>query len=124
MSSAGLKTKTKRVSTRSPFENNTAQTHSADEDIDMDDETSSDEGSVPEKGEDELKLEHMLFGDDEGFMGALKAQQEREGGMQLTLHSDAESASADEEDEEGDLNNMADADVCYSYLKHSALQPC
>jgi U3 small nucleolar RNA-associated protein 18 len=57
-------------------------------------------------------------------MGALKAQQEREGGMQLTLHSDAESASADEEDEEGDLNNMADADVCYSYLKHSALQPC
>lgn len=78
----------------------------------MDDETSSDEESVPEKGEDELKLERMLFGDDEGFMGALKAQQKREGGMQLTVHSDAESASADEDgDGDGDLSNMADADV-------------
>jgi U3 small nucleolar RNA-associated protein 18 len=113
MSSAGVKTKTKRVSARSPFENTTAQIHSADEDMEMDDETSSDEESVPEKGEDELKLERMLFGDDEGFMGALKAQQEREGGMQLTLHSDAESASADEDgDDDGDLNNMADGDVC------------
>jgi U3 small nucleolar RNA-associated protein 18 len=112
MSSAGLKTKTKRVSARSPYENTTPQIH-ADEDVEMDDETSSDEESVPEKGEDELKLERMLFGDDEGFMGALKAQQEREGAMQLTLHSDAESASADEEaDDETDLNNMADADVC------------
>lgn len=113
MSGAGLKTKTKRVSARSPFENTTAQIRSADEDVEMDDETSSDEESVPEKGEDELKLERMLFGDDEGFMSALKAQQEREGGMQLTLHSDAESASADEDgDDDGDLNNMADADVC------------
>ncbi|CEJ62064.1 hypothetical protein PMG11_10577 [Penicillium brasilianum] len=113
MSRAGLKTKTKRVSAQSPYENTTAQIH-ADEDIEMDDETSSDEESVPEKGEDELKLERMLFGDDDGFMGALKAQQEREGAMQLTLHSDAESASADEEaDDETDLNNMADADLFF-----------
>lgn len=112
MPTAGLKTKTKRVSARSPFENAAPQIHSADEDIEMDDETSSDEESVPEKSEDELKLERMLFGDDEGFMGALKAQQEREGAMQLTLHSDAESASADEGDDDGDMENMADADVC------------
>jgi U3 small nucleolar RNA-associated protein 18 len=127
MPNAGLKTKTKRVSARSPFENTTAQSNSVDEDIEMDDETSSDEESVPEKGEDELKLERMLFGDDEGFMSALKAQQEREGAMQLTLHSDAESASAGEEadDDDGDLTNMADADVCgFSQLQTLCEQPC
>ncbi|KAJ5150927.1 uncharacterized protein N7482_010179 [Penicillium canariense] len=116
MPSTGLKTKTKRVSARSPLENTTMENRPA-EDIDMDDETSSDEESVPEKGEDELKLERMLFGDDEGFLGALKAQQEREGAMQLTLHSDAESASADEDEgddgEEGDIDNMADADLFF-----------
>jgi U3 small nucleolar RNA-associated protein 18 len=37
----------------------------------MGDETSSDEDDVPEKDEAEKKLERMLFGDDEGFMGAL-----------------------------------------------------
>ncbi|KAF7719138.1 Small nucleolar ribonucleoprotein complex subunit [Penicillium ucsense] len=112
MSSTGLKTKTKRVSARSPFENTAAATHSADEDIDMDDDTSSDEESVPEKDEDELKLEKMLFGDDEGFMGALKAQQQRENGMRLAVLSD-ESADEEAEDEEVDLTNMADEDLFF-----------
>ncbi|KAJ5474989.1 hypothetical protein N7539_008055 [Penicillium diatomitis] len=112
MPSTGLKTKTKRVSARSPFENTAAATHSADEDIDMDDETSSDEESVPEKDEDELKLEKMLFGDDDGFMGALKAQQQRENGMRLAVLSD-ESADEEGEDEEVDLTNMADEDLFF-----------
>lgn len=112
MSNVGLKTKTKRVSARSPFENNTAKSHSADEDIDMDDETSSDEESIPEKDEDELKLERMLFGDDEGFMSALKAQQQREDGMRLVVHSDESADEEGEDEEEVDLANIPDSDVC------------
>lgn len=84
------------------------------DDIEMDDETSSDEEELPEKDEAELKLERMLFGDDEGFMDALKNQQERADAMQLTLHSDEESGSGDEGEEgyEDNVEDMADADVC------------
>lgn len=84
-----------------------------DEDIDMDDETSEDDDDIPEKDESEEKLERMLFGDDEGFMGALKSQQERADAMALTLQSDQESGSADEaeDDDEGGMGNMADSDV-------------
>ncbi|KAI2785748.1 hypothetical protein POX_h09507 [Penicillium oxalicum] len=113
MSNVGLKTKTKRVSARSPFENNTAKSHSADEDIDMDDETSSDEESIPEKDEDELKLERMLFGDDEGFMSALKAQQQREDGMRLVVHSDESADEEGEDEEEVDLANIPDSDLFF-----------
>lgn len=115
MLKADLKEKTKRSAARSPFENTIMNHHLADEDIDMEDETSSDEEDVPEKDEAEKKLERMLFGDDEGFMGALKSQQERADGMQLTLHSDEESEGADEEadrEAEGGMDDMADADVC------------
>lgn len=115
MPAAGLKEKAKRTSARSPFENATTKHADSDEDIDMDEDVESDEEDVPEKDETEKKLERMLFGDDEGFMGALKSQQERADAMQLTLHSDDESESAQEgaegEDEE-DMENMADADVC------------
>lgn len=92
----------------------------SDNDVEMDDETSSDEEDLPEKDETEKKLERMLFGDDEGFMGALKNQQERAAGMQLTLHSDDESGSADEgegDDEDRDVEGMADEDVCGFYQK-------
>lgn len=84
------------------------------DDIEMDDETSSDEEELPEKDEAELKLERMLFGDDEGFMGALKNQQERADAMQLTLQSDEESGSGDDGEEayEENVEDMADADVC------------
>ncbi|KAJ5102828.1 hypothetical protein N7532_003357 [Penicillium argentinense] len=118
MPKPGLKTKAKRMTTRSPLENPPMHSRPADEDIDMDDETSSDEEDVPEKDEAERKLESMLFGDDEGFMGAVKRQQERADAMQLTLHTDSESEGADEGDEaasddEGDLDNMADSDLFF-----------
>lgn len=115
MPKAILKEKTKRTAARSPFEITIPNQHQADEDIDMEDETSSDEEDVPEKDEIEKKLERMLFGDDEGFMGALKSQQERADAMQLTLHSDDESEGADEEadrEEEGGMDDMTDSDVC------------
>ncbi|KAJ6016966.1 hypothetical protein N7451_000345 [Penicillium sp. IBT 35674x] len=85
------------------------------DDIEMDDETSSEEEDLPEKDEAELKLERMLFGDDEGFMGALKNQQERADAMQLTLHSDEESGSGDEGEEgyEENVEDMADADLFF-----------
>jgi U3 small nucleolar RNA-associated protein 18 len=92
-----------------------------DEDIDMDDETSSDEESVPEADESEKKLERMLFGDDAGFMGALKSQQERADAMQLTLYSDEESGAEEGEGEdEGDMDNVADADVCGPFRAYTA----
>lgn len=116
MPNVGLKEKSKRTTTRSPFENTTADIRPQDSDVEMDDETSSDEEDVPEKDEAEKKLERMLFGDDEGFMGALKNQQDREAGMALTLHSDDESdVSEDAEEGEGqDLAALADSDVCDS----------
>lgn len=126
MSTTGLKQKTTRASTRSPFEDATAKHAASDEDIDMDEDVESDEEDVPEKDEAEKKLERMLFGDDEGFMGALKSQQERADAMQLTLHSDEESGSTDEEAQEEDdvdLDNIADEDVCYMFhvLLYSSL---
>lgn len=117
---AGLKQKTKRTTARSPFES-TAMNQHVDEDIDMDDETSSDEESVPEADESEKKLERMLFGDDAGFMGALKSQQERADAMQLTLYSDEESGAEEGEGEdEGDMDNVADADVCDPFQAYTA----
>ncbi|KAJ5415492.1 hypothetical protein PENPOL_c006G09816 [Penicillium polonicum] len=115
MPNVGLKEKSKRTTTRSPFENTTADIRPQDSDVEMDDETSSDEDDVPEKDEAEKKLERMLFGDDEGFMGALKNQQDREAGMALTLHSDDESdASEDAEEGEGqDLAALADSDLFF-----------
>lgn len=115
MPAAGLKEKTKRTATRSPFEDTITKHAASNEDIDMDEDAESDAKDVPEKDETEKKLERMLFGDDEGFMGALKSQQERADAMQLTLHSDEESESANEvsQGEDGeDMENMADADVC------------
>ncbi|KAJ5668765.1 hypothetical protein N7462_009835 [Penicillium macrosclerotiorum] len=115
MPNVGLKTKTKRTAARSPFEATTMHPRPADEDIEMDDETSSDEDDVLEKDEAEEKLERLLFGDDEGFMNALRNQQERANAMQLALHSDAENGSAEEEDddEDGGMGSMADEDLFF-----------
>lgn len=127
MPATGLKEKSKRATARSPFENTTLKHAGSDEDIDMDHDMESDEENIPEKDEAEEKLERMLFGDDEGFMDALKNQQERASAMQLSLHSDEESKSADEEAEgEGDedLENVADADVsgpCHLRLGYQSL---
>lgn len=107
-----LKEKTKRAAASSELPPMNLQPV---DDIEMDDETSSDEEELPEKDEAELKLERMLFGDDEGFMGALKNQQERADAMQLTLHSDDESGSGDEGEEgyEENVEDMADADLFF-----------
>ncbi|KAJ5138928.1 uncharacterized protein N7515_003776 [Penicillium bovifimosum] len=114
MPTTGLKVKTKRTTTRSPLENTTTNLRPEDSDIEMDDDTSSDEEDIPEKDEAELKLERMLFGDDEGFMGALKKQQDREAEMALTLQSDEESAGESADEDEGeDLAAMADSDLFF-----------
>jgi U3 small nucleolar RNA-associated protein 18 len=115
MPKTALKQKTKRTTPRSPLDNAPMHPGPADNDINMDDDTSSDEDDAPEKDAAERKLEQMLFGDDEGFMGALKSQQERADAMQLTLLSDEDSEGAGHEsdgEEQGDLADMADADVC------------
>ncbi|KAJ5291170.1 hypothetical protein N7478_000421 [Penicillium angulare] len=110
MSHVGVKQK-KGTTVESPSEKPSINQHS-DDDIEMDDETSSDEDDYPEKDESEKTLERMLFGDDEGFMGALKSQQKRADGMQLTLHSD-EDESADENDDNVNVEDMADADLFF-----------
>lgn len=119
MAKSGLKQKVKRAAAQPSHEKPHADQIPSDNDVDMG-ETSDDE-SVPEKGEDEKKLERMLFGDDDGFMGGLKAQQQRADGMQLTLldgESEGEGAADDDEDNE-DLEDMADEDVrCCQLLKH------
>lgn len=111
MPKAGLKEKSKRTAAPSAFEN-IANARPEDSDVEMGDETSSDEEDEPEKDEAERKLERMLFGDDEGFMGALKAQQDREAGMALTLNSDESDAAEESEAEPQNLADMADSDVC------------
>lgn len=116
MPKTGLKQKTKQAK---PVFDKTPAPAPADMDsnMDSDDQTSSDEEDLPEKDDAEKKLERMLFGDDQGFMGALKAQQERADGMQLTLVSDedSEDGNAGAEsgaDDQSDLGDMADSDVC------------
>lgn len=109
--------KSKRADARFPLKKAAKQPAASDEDIEMDEDVESDEEAAPEKDEAERKLERMLFGDDEGFMDALKSQQKRADGMQLTLQSDDEDESAGEEvdgQDEDDMANMADEDVCCS----------
>lgn len=118
MPKPGLKQKTKRTTTKSPFDNAPMASRPADNDVDMDDETSSDEESIPDKDDAEKKLERMLFGDEGGFMGALKSQQERADAMQLTLLSDEESDASGAGERIGDMDdddmaNMADSDVIF-----------
>lgn len=118
MPKPGLKQKTKRTTTKSPFDNAPMASRPADNDVDMDDETSSDEESIPDKDDAEKKLERMLFGDEGGFMGALKSQQERADAMQLTLLSDEESDASGAGERIGDMDdddmaNMADSDLFF-----------
>lgn len=106
-----------KTSSRSPFEsaNVMTQDHS-DVEMDNDAEEDADEEVVREKDETEKKLERMLFGDDEGFQGALKSQQDR-GLMAWGAMSDDESAREGEEgegsdEEEKELGDVDDSDVC------------
>lgn len=115
MPKTALKQKTRqkaKTASRSPFES-TRPTHD-DSDVEMDSEASDADEDVPEKDEAEKKLERMLFGDDEGFHGALKSHQTRSLAA-LSAMSDDEAASEKSEGEEGeekDLDDMADDDVC------------
>lgn len=112
MAKVAVKEKSKRAAAKPSFEDQSSHQIPSDDDVDMD-ETSDDE-DPPEKDEAEKKLERMLFGDDEGFMGGLKAQQQRADGMQLTLH-DGDSDSEGVEDGE-DVEGMADEDVRYNQI--------
>lgn len=111
---------------RSPFEpgHGSSKPVTDDSDVEMDGDEPGDEGKKDkeerkkEKDEAEKKLERMLFGDDEGFQGALTAQRDR-GLMALVAQSDedisegedGEGGDGDEDDERG-LEDVADADVC------------
>jgi U3 small nucleolar RNA-associated protein 18 len=114
-----VKEKTRQKTTaksRSPFEKG-ASSKAVDEsdasDVEMVDDAEAEK--VREKDEAEKKLERMLFGDDEGFVGALKSQDRDL--MALMAKSDEESASEEDEDDDfddRDLSDVADADVCSS----------
>lgn len=102
------------ANSRSPFENG-AFSKPVDEgdNSDMEMEVDGDTEKVREKDETEKKLERMLFGDDEGFMGALKSQDRDM--MALMANSDEEGASEEDEGDDfddRDLADVADADVC------------
>ena len=111
-----------KTSTRSPFEStSTIPKHIQDDndsDVEMDGEASENEEKTREKDEAEKKLERMLFGDDEGFQGALRSQQDR-GLMALTTQSDDESAGEEEGGDDADdigLEGVDDADVRMNLL--------
>lgn len=111
-----------KTNSRSPFEPGQASSKpfQDDSDVEMDrepgDEEDEDEEKVREKDEAEKKLERMLFGDDEGFQGALRDQQDR-GLKALVAQSDDEDISGEAEGAEGEdddgegLEDVADADV-------------
>lgn len=115
-----VKEKTRQKTTaksRSPFENG-ASSKPVDEsdasDVEMEIDGVETE-KVREKDEAEKKLERMLFGDDEGFIGALKSQDRDL--MALMAKSDEESGSEEDEGDDfddRDLSDVADADVCSS----------
>lgn len=129
MPKTSVKTKTKtKAHARSPFEpgHGSSKPVADDSDVEMGDESGNGPGDKSkdkkkdekkrEKDDAEKKLERMLFGDDEGFQGALTAQR----GNGLTalvaqsdedISDDAENEDGDEDDDEG-LENVADADVC------------
>lgn len=106
-----------KTSSRSPFEGDNVMTQDhIDVEMDNDTEQDADEEVVREKDDTEKKLERMLFGDDEGFQGALKSQQDR-GLMAWGAMSDDESDGEGEEGEASDgeekeLGDVDDSDVC------------
>jgi U3 small nucleolar RNA-associated protein 18 len=112
-----VKETTRQKISRSPFENGAFskpvdERDASDMEMDID---GVDTEKVREKDETEKKLERMLFGDDEGFMGALKSQDRDM--MALMANSDEESASEEDEGDDfddRDLADVADADVCSS----------
>lgn len=113
MPKTSVKQKTRqkfKPTSRSPFENARATQEDSDE---MNSNMSDDTDDIPEKDEAEKKLERLLFGDDEGFQGALKSQKERSL-IALSKESDDEGSDAEHEEtgnEDQELDGVADADV-------------
>ncbi|KNG80637.1 putative small nucleolar ribonucleoprotein complex subunit, partial [Aspergillus nomiae NRRL 13137] len=104
--------KYKQIS-RSPFEN--ARATQKDSDVEMNSNMSDSSDDIPEKDESEKKLEKLLFGDDEGFQGALKGQKERSL-MALSQESGDEGSDADRGEnggEDQELDGVDDADVSF-----------
>lgn len=129
MPKTSVKTKTKaKTHARSPFEpgHGSSKPVTDDSDVEMGDESGEDEGEDKdkknkkrkEKDDAEKKLERILFGDDEGFQGALTAQ--RGNGLSaLVAQSDEDISDEEAEDDEDDdkgLEDMADADVCIHFF--------
>ncbi|BCR92374.1 WD40 repeat domain-containing protein [Aspergillus chevalieri] len=107
-----------KTSSRSPFESANVM-RQEDSDVEMDNgaEGDADEEAIREKDATEKKLERMLFGDDEGFQGALKSQQDQ-GLMAWGVTSDEESAGEGEEGEGSDgeekgLEGVDDSDLFF-----------
>lgn len=112
MPKTGIRQKSgRRVKPRSPFESiHVSNRDEEDEDVDMDG-ANEDEGDMPEKDEEERKLEMLLFGDDEGFHSALKEHQDREIVGVSGESDEGEDGAEEEETDERDLGNVPDADV-------------
>ncbi|KAE8145385.1 WD40-repeat-containing domain protein [Aspergillus avenaceus] len=105
--------KTHKPTSRSPFEG--ARPSYEGSDVEMDGGMSDDTDDAPGKDEAERKLERLLFGDDEGFLGALKNQKERSL-VSLSKESSDESSGVEEDKEDGDvqvLDDVADADLFF-----------
>lgn len=105
-----------KPASRSPFEN--ARPTQEDSDMETNSNLSDGTDGIPEKDEAEKKLERLLFGDDEGFQGALKSQKERSL-IALSKESDDEGSDAGHREdgtEDQELDGIADADVCISTL--------
>lgn len=108
MPKTSVKTKTKtKAHARSPFEpgHGSSKPVADDSDVEMGDESGNGPGDKSkdkkkdekkrEKDDAEKKLERMLFGDDEGFQGALTAQ--RGNGLTALVAQSDEDISDDAE---------------------------
>ncbi|RAQ48872.1 small nucleolar ribonucleoprotein complex subunit [Aspergillus flavus] len=102
-----------KPASRSPFEN--ARPTQEDSDMETNSNLSDGTDGIPEKDEAEKKLERLLFGDDEGFQGALKSQKERSL-IALSKESDDEGSDAGHREdgtEDQELDGIADADLFF-----------
>lgn len=73
------------------------------------------EEKVAEKDETEKKLESLLFGDGDEFQSALKSGKDLNQ-LALTNISDESADEAEGDQEEENLEDVADADVCIGDL--------
>jgi hypothetical protein len=75
---------------------------------------------VLEKDEVELRLEKALFGDDAGFLKSLTREQPPEAG-QLSRREDTDFEGFGAEDDQDELDDVADEDVCITGIERLTL---